>query len=114
MNVVEQVKFDMEYLEYTDYVNDKMAEEYYIVVDFKVFKDSTKPTLLLRRICDGEEVKTRIKQSSIFKNQPFGQFSILRIEGFTYEFKKKNVDGNWVTTDETEPILEFYELVKNE
>lgn len=114
MNIVEQVKFDLEYLEYTDYTNPQMADYYYIVTDFVTFKDAAKPTMVLRRICDGEEIKTRIKQSKIFKSQPFGCFSILKIEGFTYAFKKKLIDGEWKDTDETEPVLEEYEVMKNE
>lgn len=114
MNIVEQVKFDLEYLEYTDYTNPQMADYYYIVTDFVTFKDAAKPTLVLRRICDGEEIKTRIKQNKIFKQQPFGCFSILKVEGFTYVFKKKLVEGEWVSTDETEPILESYEVIRNE
>lgn len=114
MNIVEQVKFDMEYLEYTTYINTQMADYYYIVIDFITYNDPCKPTLVLRNIHNGEEIKTRIKQSKIFKAQPFGQFSILKIDGFTYEFKKKVVDGKWQSTDETEPILEYYEVIKNE
>ena len=113
MNIVEQVKFDMEYLEYTTYTNPQMADYYYIVVGFTTYNDVTKPSLVLRNINNGEEIKTRIKQSKIFKTQPFGQFSILKIEGFTYEFKKKVVDGKWESTDETEPILEYYELIRS-
>lgn len=112
MNIREQVKFDMEYLEYTTYTNPKMADYYYIVVGFTTYNDVTKPSLILRNINNGEEIKTRIKQSKIFKSQPFGQFSILKVDGFTYEFKKRIVDGKWQSTDETEPILEFYEVIK--
>ena len=112
MNIVEQVRFDMEYLEYTTYVNPKMADYYYIVVDFITYKDPCKPTVVLRNIHNGNEVKTRIKQSKIFKEHPFGQFSIVRVDDFKYEFKKKVVDGKWVSTDETEPILEEYEVYK--
>ena len=112
MNIVDQVKFDMEYLQYTDYVNEEMADYYYIVIDFQTYKDPAKPVVILRRICDGEEIKSRIKQAKIFKQQPFGCFSILRIDGFTYEFKKKLINGEWKSTDETEPILEEFEVVK--
>lgn len=114
MSVVEQVKFDMEFLQYTTYVNPKMADYYYIVVAFETYKDPCKPSLVLRRICNGEEIKTRIKQAKVYKQAPFGQFSILKIDGFAYEFKKKCVDGEWTSTDETEPILYEYEVMKNE
>lgn len=114
MNIVEQVKFDIEYLQYTDYANPKMADDYYIVIDFKTYKDSAKPVLNLRNIKTGEEVKTRIKQSNIFKAQPFGQFSVLKIQRFAYAFKKKLVGGQWQDADEQEIVLEEYEVIKNE
>lgn len=111
LDIVSQVTADMAYLGYTDYTNKNMADDYYIVVGFDD-KYGCRPNLILRRICDGEEVKTRIKQSKIFKTQPFGLYSILRIEGFTYMFKKRKVDGKWISTDETEAILESYDCMK--
>lgn len=111
LDIVSQVTADMEFLGYTDYTNRNMADDYYIVVGFDD-KYGCRPNLVLRRICDGEEVKTRIKQSKIFKTQPFGLYSILRIEGFTYMFKKRKVDGKWIDSDETEAILESFECMK--
>ena len=111
LDIVSQVTADMACLGYTDYTNKNMADDYYIVVGFDD-KYGCRPNLILRRICDGEEVKTRIKQSKIFKTQPFGLYSILRIEGFTYMFKKRKVDGKWISTDETEAILESYDCMK--
>lgn len=111
LDIVSQVTADMEYLGYTDYTNKNMADDYYIVIGFDD-KYGCRPNLVLRRICDGEEVKCRIKQSRIFKSQPFGLYSILKIEGFTYMFKKRKVDGKWISTDETEAILESYDCMK--
>lgn len=112
LNVVDQVKAEIEYLGYVNYVNPKMADDYYIVTSFVVYKDECRPSITARRICDGAEINTRIKQANIFKSQPFGLFSVLQIEGFAYSFKKRKVDGNWVSTDEEEPILESYDVVK--
>ena len=114
MSVQEYVRFEKEYLQYTTYSNPSIADYYYIVVDFKTFKDTTKPTLILRNLQTGEETKTRIKQSKIYKQNPFGEFSILKIEGFTMDYKKKLINGQWTSTDELEPILESYEVIKNE
>ena len=114
MSIMEQVRFEKEYLEYVTYVNPKMADYYYIVVDYKTYKDETKPYMTLRNIKTGEETKTRIKQSKIYKQQPFGEFSILKIEGFTMDFKKKLINGQWTSTDEQEPILEEYEVIKRQ
>jgi len=113
MSLYEYVKFQKEYLQYVTYYNPKVADYYYIVVDFKVFKDETKPHLVLRNIKTGNEIKTRIKQSKIFKQNPFGEFSVLRIDRFTIGHKKKPINGKWIETDEEEFILDEYEVIKS-
>ena len=111
LSIKEQVKSEIEYLGYTTYVNEKINENYYIVVNYKTYKDVTKPYFTLRKIKTGEEISTRITQSKIFKQNPFGEFDILKVEGFTHKFKKKCIGGEWVETDELEPILESYEVI---
>ena len=112
MGIIEQVKFEVEYLQYTTYINPNVSDYYYIVTDFITYKDQTKPSLVLRQVKTGKDVKTRIKQSKIFKENPFGQFSVLKIDGFTIDFKKKIIDGKWQSSDETEEILENYDVIK--
>lgn len=112
LDIVSQVKADMEYLGYSDYTNSNMSDDYYIVVGFDDKYGTCRPNLVLRHICDGDELKCRIKQSKIFKSQPFGLFAILRIEGFTHAFKKRKVDGKWQDSEETEVILENFECMK--
>lgn len=114
MNVVEQMKFEKEYLQYIEYINPKISDNYYVVIDFKTYKKSTQPYLIVRNISSGEELKTRIKRGNIYKSKPFGEFSILKIYGFIWDFKRKKVGDDWIITDEKEPILEEYEVIKNE
>ena len=113
MKVQKFAKFQKEYLNYVTYVNPKIPDDCYIVVDFVVNKDTTKPRVVLRKIKTGEETKTRIKQSNIYKNNPFGCFSIIQIEGFTWDYKKKLIDGDWKQSDELEPIMEEYIVIKD-
>lgn len=112
MNVVEQMKFEKEYLQYIEYINPKISDDYYVVIDFKTYKNSTQPYLIVRNISSGEELKTRIKRGNIYKSKPFGEFSILKIYGFIWDFKRKKVGDDWIITDEKEPILEEYEVIK--
>lgn len=112
MNIIDNIKFEMEYLQYITYTNSKANEEYYIIIDFIQGKDTTKPRFTARNIKTGEEIKSRIKRANIFKNQPFGMFSVLRIKEFDLEFKRKLVGDEWVVSDETEPILNNYEVIK--
>lgn len=112
LDIVSQVRAEMDYLGYVNYVNSNMADDYYIVVGFVTYKNPCTPNLVLRRICDGEEIWCRIKQSKVFKETPFGMYSILKIEGFTYDFKSKKINGEWQKSDEREIVLENYECMK--
>ena len=112
LDIVSQVRAEMDYLGYVNYVNPNMADDYYIVTGFVTYKNPCTPNLVLRRICDGEETGCRIKQSKVFKETPFGMYSILKIEGFTYDFKSKKINGEWQKLDEREIVLENYECMK--
>jgi len=112
IDMIDQIKLEMEYLEYTTYANPILADHYYVVLNFKTFSDPTKPHFTLRNVSTGEEIKTRIKQSKLYKEEPFGDFAVLDIRGFTYAHKKKNIGGEWVETDELEPIVTEYEVMK--
>lgn len=112
MTIIEHIKFEKEYLGQTTYINPKVSEFYYVVVGFKTYKDVTKPYLVLRNIKTGNEEKARVTQGKIFKENPFGEYSILKIKDFDEKFKKKNIGGDWIVTDELENILTKYEVIK--
>lgn len=112
LNIIDQMKCELEYLGYVNHVNDNMSDDYYAIVSFEVFKEPRKPSVVLRRISDGEELKARVKQVKVFEENPFGLLSILKIGTLTYEFKKKKDGDKWVDSDETELILREYEVVK--
>ena len=112
MSIQEYVKFEKEYLQYVTYINEKVVDYYYIVVNYKTHKDETKPYLTLRRIKTGKELKTRIKQGKIYRENPFGEFSILRVNEFVPKPKSKLINGEWTESSEMEDILVEYEVVK--
>lgn len=115
MDIVEQVKAESEYLGSVSYTNPKMKDYYWIVVVFDDSRNSTRPYVTIRRICNGEEIQTRIKKSSVFREHPFGLYSIIRMDTVSYEYKKKKTeDGKWVDSDVLEPILCGYDVVKKE
>ena len=112
MSIIDYIKFEKEYLGYSTYTNPNMKNYYYIVLDYRTNKDTTKPYFTLRNLQTGEETKTRIKQSFIYRNKPFGNFSILKVEGFDWDFKSKLINGEWQKSDEQEPIVKEYEIIK--
>ena len=111
MSIKDYVRFEKENLDYVTYVNPDMADDYYIVTDFKVYKNATKPVLVIRNIKTGEDIEISIQQSKIFKQNPFGCYAILKIQGFTWVYKRKEVNGKWVATDTLIPVLEEYEVM---
>ena len=115
MNIMEQIKAEKEYLGTVSYNNHEMKDYYWIVVEFDDSRNATRPYVTIRRICNGEEINTRIKRANVFTSHPFGEFSILKMDKVTYEYKKKKTsDGRWVDSDQLEPVLCNYEVVKRE
>ena len=112
LSITEQIKFEIEYLGYAVYTNQNIADYYYIVTEFEQYKDASRPYFTLYNLNTGESVKTKIRQSKIYKESPFGLYSVLDIRGFTYKNKTKLVNGEWQKVDELEAIVETYEVVK--
>ena len=112
LDVVSQVKAELLYLEYVIYANPNVSDTYYIVTEFKTYKNPTTPYVMLHNLHTGDDIKTRIKQGKIFKEQPFGKYSILKIQNFTQSYKSKMINGQWQKSDETENIMVDYEVIK--
>ena len=112
LTITEQVKFEIEYLGYPIYTNPNIADCYYIVTEFTQYKDASRPYFTLYNLRNGNTIKTKIKQGKAYKEQPFGLCSVLDVREFTYKNKTKLVDGEWQQSDELEPILETYEVIK--
>ena len=112
MSVVDQVKFEKEYLQYIVFKNPKVNKTFYIVTEYKIYKEARKPYLVLHNIKTGEDVKARVTSVKIYQDNPFGEYSILKIDRFTKKNKKKCVNGTWTETDELENILDDYEVIK--
>lgn len=112
LSITEQIKFEIEYLGYAVYTNPSIADYYYIVTEFEQYKDASRPYFTLYNLKTGESMKTKIRQGKIYKENPFGMYSVLDIRGFTYKNKSKLVDGEWTKTEELEAIVETYEVIK--
>lgn len=113
ISIVDQIKFEVEYLGYAIYTNGNMADYYYAVTEYSHYNDATRPYFTLYNLKTGQSIKTKIKQGKVYKENPFGLYSVLKVDNFTEQFKKKKVGEEWVSSDETELILEEYEVIKN-
>lgn len=112
LSITEQIKFEIEYLGYAIYTNSNIADYYYIVTEFSQYSDASRPYFTLYNLKTGESIKTKIRQGKVYKESPFGLYSVLDIRGFTYKNKTKLVEGEWRKVDELEAIVETYEVVK--
>lgn len=112
LSLVEQIKCEMEFLGYVDYINKNIDDSYYIVIEFDDSRNATKPYVTLYRICDGEKIQTRVTKTNVFKNNPFGLLSIINMPVTTYEYKKIKVGDEWVDSDELRPVMADYSVIK--
>ena len=110
LSIKEQVAFEMDFLEYTDYKNESAGDKFYIVIKYETYKDKTKPYVTLRHIKTGKEIKTKIKDGKIFTETPFKLYDVLKVNEFKTQKKTKNCGGKWVKTDEDEQILSQWEV----
>ncbi len=110
LSIKEQVKFEMDYLEYCKYTNEKAGSNFYIVIGFKTFKDKTKPYLVLRQINTGNEIKTKIKEGKKFSCNSFKLYDVLKVIEFKTQKKMMNVGGEWKCSEIDEDILTEWEV----
>lgn len=112
MPIQEYIKFEKEYLQYVTYTNPNIADYYYIVTEFAQHNDASRPYFTLYNLKTGDSIKTKIRQGKIYKENPFGLYSVLDIREFVYKNKTKLIDDEWTKTDELEIVVETYEVVK--
>lgn len=106
LSVKDQVKFEIEYLEYTTVKYEKADENLYIITEYKTFKDRTKPYVTLRHLKTGDDLKTKVKNGKVFSENPFKLFDVLHVLKFKTQKKMKNTGGQWIRSDEDEEILD--------
>lgn len=110
-NISEQAAFEMKYLEYMSSTLPNISEKFWIIIEFKTFNDPARPYVTLYRLKNGELLKTKVKTNTVFIENPFRLYSILKVENFDSKFKTEKVGDKWVKTDKLELLLNNYEVV---
>ena len=111
LSIREQIEFENDVLGYIEYINEEIKDFYWIVTEFKTYKNKDRPYLTVRNLHNGKSIKTKIKNGKVFKQNPFKQYDVLIFKELSYANKVQNINGKWVKTDEVEPILEFYDVL---
>ena len=110
LSIKEQIKSEMEYLEYITYQNPKAPDDMYYVVECKFYKDKSKPYLYLYNLKTGEYLKTKITAGKAFIESPFKEGNVIHVKEFSERNKMKKVGGDWVRTDEKERIVKKWDV----
>ena len=110
LSIKEQIKYELEYLEYISYVNPKAPKNMFYVTEMKFYKDKTKPYLLLYSLRDGTTLKTKITSGKSFIENPFEQGCVLNVKEFREKNKMKRIGSEWVKLDEKESIAISWEV----
>lgn len=105
LSIKEQIKYELEYLEYIKYINPKAPSDMYYVIEVKFYKDKTKPYLTLYNLRTGEFIKTKITSGKRFIENTFVEGSIINVLEFKEKNKLKKINDSWVETSELEKIV---------
>lgn len=111
LSIREQIIFENEMLGYIEYINNKIPSYYWIVIDFKTYKNKDKPYIILRNLKTGETIKTKVKDAKIFRQHPFEKYSVIIFDNLSYANKMKKENDKWIKTDELEPVLSNYDVI---
>lgn len=110
LSIKEQIKYEMEYLEYITYQNPKAPKTMYYVLECRFYKDKTKPYLTLYNMRTGDILKTKITSGKTFIESPFTDGNVINIKEFGEKEKMKKVGENWVKTGEKDKIVKKYDV----
>lgn len=107
LNAKDQIKGEVEYLGYPDTIYPNVPENIYMVTEID---DKYTPKLRMYRLKDGLCITMKCKKNDI-KLNPFGEFSVIKVQEITKKNKTKKVDGEWVKTDEKEIHLASWMVI---
>ena len=107
----QQCQIEKEMLGYVTLVRPDINPKYYIVIEYKTYKSSSRPYVTVRSLSTGEEIKTKITQSKLYSQSPFGIYAVLRIDSFAEKPRMRKQGDEWIETGETELIISAYETI---
>lgn len=114
--VNEQIKNELEYLGYINYINEDIEEDYYIVIQLLNSQNKKTPLIRVRRIKDGKEQIVKIKMGEPINEND--SMSIIRVDQFSltpkYRYEGKDDKGKSIyqKTGEMIEVIDAYRLIK--
>ena len=111
ISLQDRIKAELEFLGYISFKEPRAKENYYVVIEYKTYKDKTKPYITLYQLKTGNIIKTNVKKGKTFVENPFKLYSVLKVLDFKEEYKKKLIDGKWTNTDEKKLVLNQWQVM---
>lgn len=108
-----QLKFERELLEFPIYQNKLLPKTWYYVLGFKTYGDKINtPYLILYNLNDASIVNCQVNSSKVFRDEPFGIYSIINVKKMEDIPKKKKVgEKKYIITNELKTVVKEYEVV---
>lgn len=109
LSIKEQLQYEIENLGTPITLYPNAPKSFFVIIEYKTFKDKLKPYLTLYNVKTGEIVKTKVKDKDFFSIAPFGLYDLIKVVKWKTQKKTKCVGGEWKKTDEDEEILSEWE-----
>lgn len=100
---------ELEYVGYISYTNKMYNDNVVIVTEVKQNNFGT-PFVTLYKLNDGTTTTIKVDKK-YFNNKPLSKYDMLCLGDIAEKYKKKKVDGKWISTEDKEFILNSYSLV---
>lgn len=101
----DQVEAELNHLGYIEFTEPKASEDFYIVTDFRTFKNKNRPYVLLYQLKTGKTKKTKVTDARFYANNKFKLLDTIQVEKFDKQFKNVMVNNRWTKSDEVEEVL---------
>lgn len=113
LSLPEQLKFERELFEIPIYENKDIPETWEYVLSFKTYGDKINtPYLITYNLHHGTLTSCQVTSTKLFRDNPFGIYSIIDIKDMQHPFKKKKVgEKKWEVTNEKKNVVANYEVV---
>ena len=113
LSLPEQLKFERELFEIPVYENKELPDTWEYILSFKTYGDKINtPYLITYNLNNGNLTVCQVSSSKLFRDNPFGIYSIIDIKDMQHPFKKKKVgEKKWETTNEKKNVIANYEVI---
>ena len=109
LSIKEQMKYEIENLGTPISLYKQAPKSFFVVTEYKTFKDKLKPYVTLYNVNTGDTIKTKVKDKDFFAIASFGLYDLIKVVRWKTQKKTKCIGGVWQKTDEDEQILSEWE-----